>query len=214
VEALVSDNTLGRSVVANDELWIGFHRCHTALLEAAFTAPILYANAGGGSGSKTVTVESFDYACTSVGGNFSVLADVSTRLNLSNGVLYLGVDSIGPDATGAGSVVAMDNVRITGGNAATIGAYATAGTLRIGAACDLSGAATQISLSGGYSNRGQTVVGSAGGANVAWPDLKTSDVIILTPTAAVFTGWVDSTTPGTGFQVKDAAAGTYGYFIP
>ena len=117
-----------------------------------------------------------------------------------------------------GGVILASNVKTSGSGSGCTGAeVATAGaTLRLENGNDFSSCTTSLAVAGGaFCNRKQTVTGSAGGQAVSWPDLKSTDVIpILIPKSAVFTGWVSAFTPGTGFTVKDAAGGTYEYFIP
>jgi len=88
-------------------------------------------------------------------------------------------------------------------------------TLRMGDGVDLNGCSTPLTIAGGgFCNRKQTSAGSPGGTAVSWPDINSVDEVVLLPTAAVFTGWVSSRTPGVGFTITDAASGTYEYFIP
>ena len=136
---------------------------------------------------------------------------------LSNGRLQMDAAScVGLYYPSGSSSLHVDNVYMYGtGVGSAKSADITAGTLRVDQGNDWTLCATGITLhAAGYCNRGQTAVGSSGGAAIAWPDLKSTDIVILTPTAATFTGWVSAKTPGTGFTLTDAAAGTYGYYIP
>jgi hypothetical protein len=205
-DAAITDNPAAHCLMLHDECWIGYSHAFTTV---AVNNDILLADGGALS---TVTIESFDWdANVAGGGAFTVLIGAATRLNLSNGQLNLHTNSIGPDATGAGSVIATTNVKITGA-AGSIGLYATAGTHRIGAAVDASGTATPLLVAGGFANRKQTVAATAGGFALAWPDAKSTDTMVFNGHQANMPTY--TITPGTGFTVTDAGNLTWEYFVP
>ncbi len=148
----------------------------------------------------------------------------SYMLDVTGGVADVSQSRLGIGANGGCYFANGGVLRAAGCTAyplaAAAGVYAflannSPSTIRVGDGCDPTTCGHAISILGtGFANRGQTATGSSGGTAIAWPDLKASDVVILTPTAAVFSGWVSAITPGTGFTLKDSAAGTYGYYVP
>ncbi|HXB28115.1 MAG TPA: hypothetical protein VNV25_25520 [Gemmatimonadaceae bacterium] len=210
IDTLITDNPAGVCVQAHDELWVGYHHAFTAV--TASSPNILNIDTSG----IDVHIGALDWNCSSASGAFTSQVNAASRATFGKGQIVLSTNSIGPAAQHSGSVVVADELQVVpaGGATGTIGFYAPSGTLRLGLGTDSSTCATPIDVTSGFSNRGQTAAGTAGGAAIAWPDLKSTDVIILTPTAATFTGWISATSPGTGFTLKDSAGGTYGYYIP
>jgi hypothetical protein len=151
-------------------------------------------------------------AASSVAAIFTIGAGI--RCSVSGAHIDTGNGVPGFVVGGAAAVLSVSDCDLAN---ASIGIHVTSGgTARIGANVFFAGSVTTPLTvdSGGFCNRKQTSAGSVGGVAVAWPDLTATDEVLLLPTAAVFTGWVSSRTPGTGFTIKDAAAGTYEYFIP
>ena len=64
-----------------------------------------------------------------------------------------------------------------------------------------------------YWNGHGSLNSAIGATAIPWPDLKSTDTVILQATAAAPTAYVNSQTPGTGFSVTDAAARAYNYVI-
>jgi hypothetical protein len=121
----------------------------------------------------------------------------------------------------AGAAVAdVDNFYATGAGAGTIwqGLVSVAGTtLRLGT-LSLDTLAVPLSVAG-FSNRKQTLVANGGaGRAVAWPNIKSTDVVLLTVQTPSTPGTLSYTlTPGTGFTVFSTSAtdaSTIEYFIP
>jgi len=130
--------------------------------------------------------------------------------------LSIGAGSIGVITNGAGAVACVEQTKIEQSAGGAYGLYANVGTIRIGSGVDVDATTTPLTVTAvtGFCNRKQSVTAAPGGTAVSWPDLKSTDEVILIPKAATFTGYVSSYTPGTGFTVTDAASGTYEYCIP
>ena len=119
----------------------------------------------------------------------------------------------------AAGVLRMRNVTVAATGGSTIGVNAATGTTVREDACDLESCATKFALAGSaVTNRGTVVANGATGVVIAWPDLKTTDLVTLSmhtkggaPTAMPLITY----NPGTGFTVTSYAGdtSTYDYLV-
>jgi hypothetical protein len=208
VDSLITDNPGAGCIAAHDELWVGYSHAFTKVAGAVVSPNILVADGGAGA---DVRIASFDWNSTPASATFCCQANGATRLELSHGQLVLSANGIGPSAQGVGSVVVVDDVRISGAGG-SIGLYAPGGTLRIGNGVDAQACTTPLDVAGGYCNRKQTVAATAGGFALAWPDAKSTDTMVFNGHQANIPTY--TITPGTGFTVTDSGNLTWEYFIP
>ena len=207
VEKLIVDNPGGTCMQLHDECKFGYAHAWTTVPGATATPNILNIDDAG----ILVEFESVDFNCNPASATFACQVNAAAKLVLGRGNFKLAANCIGPSAQAAGSVVVTDALTISGAGG-SIGLYAPAGTLRIGAATAADGAATPLLLAGGYCNRKQTVAALALGAALAWPDAKSTDLLVFNGQQSAIPTY--TITPGTGFTVTDAAHLTWEYFIP
>ena len=207
VDALIADNPGAECMALHDECWVGYCHAYTTVPGAVASPNILVADGGAGA---DVRIESFDWSSTPASATFCCQANGATRLELSHGQLVLSANGIGPSAQGVGSVVVIDDVRVSGAGG-SIGLYAPNGTLRLGNGVDAQACATPLDVAGGYCNRKQTVAATALGFALAWPDAKSTDVLLFGGNQSAIPTY--TITPGTGFTVTDAAALTWEYTV-
>ena len=82
---------------------------------------------------------------------------------------------------GAGAVLVARGLVASGGGGGSTGVNMAAGTFRQGDGCNLDAASTPVTIAGGaFWTRGLVVANGAANVDVTWPDLKTSDRVVLT----------------------------------
>lgn len=172
-------------------------------------------NKNGWYGIVVTSAEAYiEQAAISLGGTgqigvYSVNAGTAPIVRLSQSNVAGGIACVGAANNG---IMSIDHTTLSC-PAGGIGVNAAAGsTTRMGDGFDASGSSTPTTFPlGSYANRG-TVAGAGGaGTAVAFPDLKATDRVVLTPhTEATF---AVSMTPGTGFSAICAAGATFDYCI-
>lgn len=162
------------------------------------------------AGAGAVTLRDYKIASSAAANGINGEAAFTGRLTCEDGTIAT-VGGYGMLIQGAGAVLYTQNARVTAG---AVGVAVSAGaTFRQGSGCAFDGATTPVSVAGGgYYNRG--TFNSANGAQaVAFPDINSTDRVLVTPTAAAATGYLSAQTAGTGFTWTDTGVHAYDYAI-
>jgi hypothetical protein len=212
---IITNGNLNAGIRTEDECTILAHECQASAVASGASCLEI-------TGAGTHVILGTHKYALSTAATFAVYLEVAARLDVADGDISLNAGSYAYRSGAAGAVLCAHNCKVSVTGGATTGFYADAGaTVRIGSCVDVDATATPQGGAGvHYYSRGATVqVNGVTPVPVAWPDLKSTDRVMMTMQTPTFAGGQTfaavAYTPGTGFAVTGFAGDTsvYDYVV-
>jgi hypothetical protein len=200
---ITTNGNINAGIRSEDECSIDHHECQATAVAAGASCLEIP-----GAGTHVILGQ-HKYVLANAA-TFAVYLEVAARLDVSEGDVRLNAGSYAYRSGAAGAVLTAHHCKVSVSGGATTGFYADPGaTVRIGECVDVSATATPQGGAGvNYYNRGVCV----GNVAVAWPDLKATDRVVVTPNAGAIPFGITEV-PGVGFTAIDATGAGFNYVV-